>query len=72
MSCSINSHNPMLITLTKETRPEQTIFYGLTGCRYEKVKLPKRLDSVDEIRKKTAIRWCVKNYLTRIKDSCPF
>lgn len=72
MTDSINSLNPILIAVTKETRPEQITLHGLTGGRFKNVRLPKRLASLDEVRKQTVLRWCVKNYLKRFKGSCPF
>ena len=63
---------PLLIALTKQTRPEQITFHGLTGGRFKNVRLPKRLSSLDEDRKQAVLRWCVKKYLKRFNGFCPF
>jgi hypothetical protein len=63
---------PILIALTKETRPKQITFYGLTEGRFKNVKLPKRLALLAVNRKLTVIKWCIKTYLKRFNGICPF
>ncbi len=63
---------PILIALTKETRPGSITMYGLTGGRFQNVRLPKRLTSLNEDTKQAAIRWCIKKYLKRFNGYCMF
>lgn len=63
---------PILIALTKETRPGSITMYGLTGGRFQNVRLPKRLALLEDERKQAVIRWYVKTYLKRFKGTCPF
>lgn len=68
---SVQQPYPLLIALTKETRPSQITLHGLTGGRFKNVRLPKRLASLDENKKQAVIKWCVKTYLKRFDGFCP-